>query len=407
VKSPYTSQYFTNNRRRLIKAVKSDTPIVLTANSQLQYSADTAFPFRQDTNFWYMTGVDEPGVLYVFDGEKETLVLPKQNIVKDVFDGAISVDAIKQVSGIERVISYKQGNQLLRNLLKKHHHIATLLPATALRSRYGIMPNPARHQLTRRLRRYKAGITFKHLGLEFAHLRMIKSAEEILALQASIDLTIEAFNKVKSLVAQQCGEHELDACITSHFLSSSALHAYPAIIAGGERACTLHYTENNQVLEANSQVLIDAGAERFRGAADISRTYAVGAPSGRLRAVHTAVLEVQNYAISLLLPGVTLRDYEKKVEVRMGEVLKELGLITRASRKQIRKYFPHASSHFLGLDVHDAGDYELPLAKDMVLTVEPGIYIPEESIGVRIEDNLLITETGAKVLSAALPRDLC
>lgn len=147
---------------------------------------------------------------------------------------------------------------------------------------------------------------------------------------------------------------------------------------------------------------MDVGAEATRGAADITRTYAIGEPSKLLERVHAAVLEVQNYAFSLIKPGIYLQDYEKAVEKEMGRILAELGLIEQQTHDEIRRRFPHATSHYLGLDVHDIGDYSKPLSAGAVLTVEPGIYIPEKSIGVRIEDNILITESGYKNLSQNL-----
>ncbi len=406
MQSPFTKKYFERNRIRLREKVSADLPIILSSNNQLQYSADSAYPFRQDTNFWYITGVDSPDIIYVHDGQKETLILPKPNIVRDVFDGVVDQEYLREFSGIERIISHKQGSLLLKQLVQKHSQIATLLPATGLQTHYGIVPNPSRKQIVNRLRRLKAGLTFTHLGLVFAQLRMVKSKEELKALKSSINLTVEAFNKAKQFVKVGMFEYEIEAVMTSYFRMHNAKHAYPPIIAGGKRACTLHYDSNDKKLASSSLVLLDVGAEQFRGAADITRTYTTGKPTKRQIAVHQSVIEIQKYAFSILKPGVLMHDYEKLVEQETGRHLKNLGLIKHASRKQIRKFFPHASSHFLGLDVHDSADYSKPLEAGMVLTVEPGIYIPDESIGIRIEDDVLITETGIEVLSEALPRHL-
>ncbi|MDZ7786040.1 MAG: Xaa-Pro peptidase family protein [Candidatus Saccharibacteria bacterium] len=403
---PYSKKYFTRNRKRLRALVDDDVPIIVTANTQVQYSADTAFPFRQDSNFWYLTGVDEPDMIYVHDGHKETLILPKPNGVRDVFDGAINQAEVIKRSGIERVISHKQGMILLKSLVKKYRHMATLLPATALQSLHGVMPNPARKQLIKRLRRLRAGLTFMHLGTPFAHLRSVKSNEELTAIQASIDYTIEAFQRIKPQIRQGTYEYQLEADLTHSFNNRYAIHAYPPIIASGANATTLHYGKNRDRLKNNSQVLIDVGAEAFRGAADITRTYATSKPAPRLREVHEAVAHLQDYALELLKPGVHMREYEVKVEKEMGRTLKHLGLLQRATRRQIRKFYPHATSHSLGLDVHDSFDYSQAFRPGMVFTVEPGIYLPDEAIGVRIEDNVLITEEGVRVLSKNLSRDL-
>lgn len=404
--SPYTKTYFVRNRKRLQKELDGLTPLVLTANMLVQYSADSAFPFRQDNNFWYITGIDEPDFMYVFDGVKDTLILPKPNAVRDVFDGSIDTEKIKKISGIDRVVSYKRGLVLLKQIVKKHQHIATLLPATALQTRYGVSPNPARKQLLLRLRRLQAGLTFQHIGTHFAHLRVVKTSEELTAIQASIDLTGKAIASIKPIIKAGVFEYEVEAAITKYFRTHNARHAYPPIIAAGANATTLHYGKNNARLTKGSQLLLDVGAEKFRGAADISRTYSIGTPKKQLTALHAAVAELQDFAYSILKPGVLMHDYERHIEKQMGKTLKALGIIKHVSRKQVRTYYPHATSHFLGLDVHDSADYSRPLEAGNVLTVEPGIYIPDKGIGVRIEDDVLITKDGVEILSKNLPRDL-
>ena len=174
-------------------------------------------------------------------------------------------------------------------------------------------------------------------------------------------------------------------------------------MASDLNATTIHYTDNNEPLKNKNFILIDGGAEVENYVADISRTYFIKTPTKRQKAVYTAVKEVQEYAINLLGPGVILKNYEKLVEAYMGEKLRELGLIKTISSENVRKFFPHGTTHFLGLDAHDSGDYERPLEPGMVLTVEPGIYIPKEKIGIRIEDDFLVTEDGLKNLSQKVP----
>jgi Xaa-Pro aminopeptidase len=169
----------------------------------------------------------------------------------------------------------------------------------------------------------------------------------------------------------------------------------------------LHNVVNTGALAADELVLVDVGAQVEQYAADITRTYSLNAsPSRRQQAVHAAVLEVQAFAFGLLRPGILLKDYEQQIEHYMGEKLRELGLIKTITHDEVRHFYPHATSHFLGLNVHDVGDYERTLEPGMVLTVEPGIYIQQEGIGIRIEDDVLITEKGIKILSNKLPRDL-
>ena len=406
MKSPYTKKFFEHNRTRLREIIADEIPIILTANTLVQRCADTSFPFRQDTNFWYVTGLDFPDAVYVHDGQKESLILPKSNTILDIFNGVTSKEEVQNISGIERILTYEQGAKLLRQITLSRPHIGTLLPATALQTRYNIAPNPARKQLVNRLRRLKVGITFKHLGVQFSQLRSVKTSEEIKAIETSVNLTVEAFKHVKTLIKSQVYEYEIEAEFSYFFKKQNARHAYGPIVASGKNATILHYEDNDQKLPTNSQILIDIGAEAYRGAADISRTYATGKPSKRLKDVHAGVLHMQDFACDLLRPELDFRDYEMAVEKEMGVVLKQLGIINTATRKQIRKYYPHATSHHLGLDVHDSVDYSLPLKENMILTVEPGIYLPNENIGVRIEDNVLVSNDGIINLSKTLPRDL-
>ncbi len=402
----FSKQYFAKNREKIRQKIDQSIPIVLSAHTLMQYSADTSFPFRQDACFWYLTGIDEPDFIYVHDGVHESIIMPKTNFVRDVFDGEHSEDSIRRATGIERILTHKQGMQTLKHLVKKHDKIATLLPATILQERYGIAPNPSRRRLINKLRRLRAGLQFQHMGNAFATSRMYKSDEEIFAIQSSIDITVDAFKKVKESLSAGMFEYQIESIMTGHFRSNNAVHAYSPIVAAGKNACTLHYDKNNSKIYNKSGLLIDVGAESYRGAADITRTYSVGVPSKRLKNIHAGVQHMHKYALTLLKIGTDMQAYEKSIENEMGVILKDLGLIKKASRKQIRKFYPHATSHFLGIDVHDIGDYSLPLKEGVVLTVEPGIYVPDESIGVRIEDNILITNNGPKVLSASLPTDL-
>jgi Xaa-Pro aminopeptidase len=267
--------------------------------------------------------------------------------------------------------------------------------------------NPARARLIKKLRAENNGLDLLDLRQHMTRLRMVKQAPEISAIQQAIDLTVKGFAQVKRSIGSYENEYEIEARLTGLFKKNGRDHAYQPIIAAGGNACTLHYVANSGRITPQDMVLIDVGADVNGYAADISRTYAANnEPSKRQTQVWKAVIEVQDFAMSLLKPGTLIPEYEKKVEAFMGEKLRELGLIKTIDHDTVRKYYPHATSHFLGLDVHDAADYQRALEADMILTVEPGIYIPEEQIGVRIEDDVLITDEGLRNLSEKLPREL-
>ncbi len=409
MESRFTSQFFAGNRQRLRELFTGKAPIVVTANGLLQRGGDSPYAFEQDAHFWYLTGIDEPDILLVIDRDKEYLIVPARSNSREAFDGAVSNDALSQRSGIQTVYDDKAGWEQLTSRLNKVKHVATIAPAPAYIEAYGMYTNPARASLMQRLKDYKSELELLDLGLHLSRLRMIKQPVELAAIQQAITITISAVKAATQPVklGQYSHEYELEAELSRGFRRRGARgHAFDPIVASGERACTLHNVANNGHFQSGELVVIDVGAEVEHYAADITRTVSYGTPSRRQRAVHAAVQDVQAYAVSLLGPGTLLKDYEQLVELYMGEKLRELGLIKSISHDSVRAFYPHATSHFLGLNVHDAGVYNRPLEPGVVLTVEPGIYIPREGIGVRIEDDVLITAKGNKVLSAKLPREL-
>ena len=399
-------EFFKRNREKLRTLFAGTAPIVLTANGLLQRSGDTTFPFRQDSNFWYLTGVDDPDVVLVMGKDKEYLILPMRGQVQEIFDGSIESKKISKISGIQTVLDHKTGWNLLTSKLGRVRHVATLAAAPSYIEQSGMYTNPARRILISRLKKINPNIELLDLRTHLTHMRMIKQSEELTAIQSAVDISVKALMEVSKKLSKYTREYQIETNISNYFGRKGIRHAYQSIIASDEHACTLHYITNNDSLVGKSLVLIDAGAEIEYYAADITRTYAIKPPSKRAQAVYAAVIEVQEFAKSYLKPGVIAKDYEQQVEHFMGEKLRELGLIKSIDQKSVQRFYPHGTSHFLGLDVHDVGDYSRPLEPNMVLTVEPGIYIPKEGIGIRIEDDILITPTGNRVLSNKLPRTL-
>jgi Xaa-Pro aminopeptidase len=233
-------------------------------------------------------------------------------------------------------------------------------------------------------------------------LRAIKQSAELERMQRAIDLTVEAFKSVRTNLEKSKTENALEAEFIYKFRQKNATHAYEPIVAAGENACTLHYVANDAKINARDLVLIDIGARVDGYAADITRTYCRN-PTKRQRAVHAAVERVHDEVISLIEPGLLVADYIRESDLIMKHALNELGLLEDLQDDEtFRRYFPHAMSHGLGVDTHDSLGAPRFFEPGMVLTVEPGIYIDEEGIGVRIEDDILVTKTGRKNLSAAL-----
>ncbi len=398
-------EFFRGNRDKLRSLFKGSAPILITANGQLQRNADTTFPFRQDSNFWYLTGISQPDILLVLDKGKEYLILPERSEVQNIFDGELDTDKFSKSSGIKLIYDHKSGWKQLSARVGRVKHVATLAPIPL--KVQGFYVNPARAVLVKSIKKANPDVELLDLRPHMAKLRTIKQQEEIDALQQAVDITAKTLKEIKVKLPKYSFEYEIEADITQKFRKAGADgHGYSPIIAAGKNACVLHYIENSARLNPKLLTLIDVGAEVDGYTADITRTYSLASPTKRQRAVFKAVLEVQEFAISKLKPGTKIVDYEAEVENFMGEKLRELLLIKSINRANVRKYYPHSTSHFLGLDAHDAGDYKKPLEPGMVLTVEPGIYIPEEGIGVRIEDDVLITDKGTKILSSKLPRQL-
>jgi Xaa-Pro aminopeptidase len=409
MESRFSSEFFAGNRQRLRELFTGTAPIVVSANGLLQRRADNTYAFAQDANFWYLTGIDEPDILLVMDKDREYLIVPARSASREAFDGAAAVELLMRCSGIQTVLDDTAGWEQLGGRLKRVKHVATLAVPPPYVERFGMYTNPARAALVAKLKEHNEQLELLDLRPHMARLRMVKQPAELAAIQAAINITVSTLKEtLKPAKLRKYGfEYELEAELTRGFRRRGAKgHGFEPVVAGGGRACTLHNVANNSALAADELVVIDVGAEVEHYSADITRTISLGTPSRRQQAVHAAVLATQGFAIGLLGPGVMLKDYEQQVEHYMGEKLRELGLIKTISHKNVRFFYPHATSHFLGLNVHDVGDYDRPLEPGVVMTVEPGIYIPKEGIGVRIEDDILITRTGNKVLSAKLPRDL-
>lgn len=402
------NEFYSNNRARLRKLFQGTAPIVITAHGQIQQGGDYAYKFHQDGSFLYLTGINHPNITLVIDKEKEYLILPERSDYSDIFDGTYEAVTFTKQSGITEVLDNKTGWKKLGQRLKKVKHFATLAPLPVYVDSHDFYANPARATLIARVKELNADIEALDLRQHLSVMRMIKQPAEIASIQQAVDITVDTFKEFKRKLAKLGNEYEVEATLSYGFRKRGAEgHAYDAAVASGHNACTLHYNSNNTDLDPAELLLVDAGAQVNRYAADITRTYSIGGtPTKRQRQIHEAVMEVHEFALNNLKPGISIRENEKLVEQFMGEKLRSLGLIRNVEHDEIRTFFPHATSHFLGLDVHDGGDYDKPLEAGVVLTVEPGIYVPKESIGIRIEDDVLITEDGNKVLSAKLGYDL-
>jgi Xaa-Pro aminopeptidase len=403
----FSADFFASNRRKLRQAVGGEAPIVVTTNGVMQRSGDEPYKFRQDSGFYYLTGIDTPDLVLVMTTHETYLIAPTLTFEREAFDGAHDTAAFAARSGIDTLYNEKEGWAKLKTALQKHNAVATPAALPEHMKRHGLYANPARRRLISKLKRTVPQLAVQDIRPQLAELRSYKQPAELLALRRAIDITIETIEEIRKPAFLRSIHHEynLEAAISYGFRNrGSAGHAFSPIVAAGKNAATIHHMSNNDPVTEGDMIIVDIGAEFEHYAADISRTLCSRPLEGRKKQVYEAVLAVQNFALSQLKHGCVPLDYEKAVEAYMGEQLRALKLVQEPTHEAIRRYFPHATSHFLGLDTHDAGDYRKPYEAGMVITCEPGIYIPEEGIGVRIEDDVLITANGYELLTSACPR---
>lgn len=366
---PIDPQLFVNNRRRLREVLPKNSYVKLDAGKLKQRTGDTDYPFRVNSDFFWATGLEEPGSTLVISPAEESLFVPVKSAFDRLWTGSgLSIEEARRRSGVEDTRSFDK--------LRKYKKELLVEPVEA-------------HSLIK-------------------PLRMVKQPEEIKLMKTAAAITVQGFKAAMLSTRSGSPEYQLEAELTHQFVLGGGGHAYDPIVAAGQNATTIHYISNDTSIRDGDLILVDAGAEYANYASDVTRTWpASGRFSERQREVYEAVSRVQRTVIGLLKPGIQLIESERRAAEVMTIELIKLGLLPADSDpKACRQFFPHATSHFLGLDVHDVGDYKMPLAPGMVVTVEPGIYIPEENIGIRLEDDILITEKGTENLTKAIPIDV-
>lgn len=397
------SEFFQQHRKELAKKIGGGL-LVAAANRHMQRRSDMAYQFSQNADFWYLSGVSEPDWFLVYDGARDHtwLVEPKLSDTEKLFDGAADSEKLRVSSGANEVVSVDDFEQLLRGLARKHSTVYTPQQPNNIAGEH-VVHNPAQRELVKVLARIFNSVI--DCRSELAGLRAIKSDDEINAIKHAVDITVGAFELVRERVDDMQYEYEVEAEFGYAFRKAGATHAYDPIVAGGGRACTLHYGANNQPIRKGTAVLIDAGAEINGYCADITRTYTRGKPTKRYSQLHDALGYAHKDIVSIIEPSMPIADYLKQVDEIMQKTLMSVGLLRSLDDDRYRSYFPHSISHGLGIDVHDSLGGKRTLEAGMVLTVEPGIYINAEKIGIRLEDDVLVTKAGHKNLSERLSTD--
>lgn len=413
---PIDSKLFIANRKNFVKQLPKGSLAIFHSNELMPRSADGTFPFRQHPDLFYLTGIDqEDTALILFpdcpvEKYREVLFVRKTSELIQIWEGEkLTQEQAQKVSGIKTVLWKDEFEGVLKTVMyltntvylntNEHDRAAAHVPdydllfAKQLRERYPL------HR-------------FERSAPIMASLRTIKADVEIDVMKQAIAITEKAFRRILKFVKPGVMEYEVEAEITHEFIRNGATgHAYSPIIASGKSSNILHYVNNDKACKDGELLLLDFGAEYANYAADLTRTIPVsGKFTKRQKEVYNAVLRIQRGAFKLYKPGKRLDDFNKEVGSVITEELLQLGLLKSADVKKQdpekplwRKYMPHGTAHYLGLDVHDIGNRYEPMKAGMVFTCEPGIYIKEEGFGIRLENDILITKNGIVDLMKNIP----
>jgi Xaa-Pro aminopeptidase len=413
---PISNELFTLNRKNFVLRIKKHSIAIFNANDEFIKSGDQHFNFKQNADFFYLTGIDqEQSILLLFPDcpnplYKEVLFLRQTNEHIAVWEGhKYTKEEARAASGIQQVYWLGDFENILHSVI---HYAETVYINTNENDRYA---HAVPYRDMRFLDEMRSKYPLHHYERSapiMRDLRAVKSTIEIELTRKACTITRDAFIRVLKFVKPGVTEYEIEAEITHEFLRQRATgHAYSPIIASGPNAIVLHYIDNNQVCKDGEVILFDFAAEYANYNADMSRSIPVnGRFTPRQRNVYNAVLRVMRAATKLLVAGTIWNEYQDEVGRMMTDELIGLGLLDKHDvAKQdpktplYKKYFMHGTSHHLGLDVHDFAGRYTPFAAGNLLTCEPGIYIPEEGLGIRIENDILITSEGNIDLMADIP----
>lgn len=413
---PIDNQLFIKNRAELVKFIKPNSVCILNSNDIMPTNADGTMMFRQNNDLFYLSGIDqEESTLLLFPDApkeewKEILFLRETNENIKIWEGyKLTQSHASEISGIKTIYWNSQLESLLPQILFESEYIY-LNTNEHTRSSNQVQTKDERFILY--IKNKFPLHKLERLAPLLQNLRSIKSEIEIALIKKAIQITHQAFNRVLKFVKPGVAEYQIEAEITHEFLWNRATrNAYHPIIASGENSCVLHYNDNNQICNDGDILLLDFGAEYANYAADLTRTIPInGKFTSRQKEVYEAVLRIQKFAIPLLKSGNNIDEYHKEIGKFVEKELIFLKLLLKEEieaqdekKPLYKKYFMHGTSHFLGLDVHDVGSKFKPFAAGMVFTCEPGIYIPNEKIGIRLENNILITNSGNIDLMKEIP----
>ncbi len=417
---PITNKLFIKNRKKFASKLKPNSLAIFNSNDIYPVSADSTLPFAQHRDIFYLSGVDqEESILVIFPDapkkeHREMLFLKETNEHIAVWEGEkLDEESAFTTAGIKSVYWLDEFDKVLAEIMTQTENVYI---NTNEHYRANVETETREARFIKKLKQNFPAHTYLRSQPILQRLRSIKETAEIALMQQACNITEQGFRRVLAFVKPDVMEYEIEAEYTHEFIRSrSNGHAYTPIIASGYSACVLHYIENNQQCKAGEVILMDVGSSYANYSSDMTRCVPVsGKFTKRQAAVYNAVLRVKKAAAKMLVPGTIWADYHIEVGKIMTKELLDLKLITKADIKNenpdwpaYKKYFMHGTSHHIGLDTHDYGILTEPMQAGMVFTVEPGIYIPDEDLGIRLEDDYVIQAKGEPFnLMANIPIEL-
>ena len=413
---PLNLSIFIKNRERFVKEMASNSIAIFNSNDELPTNADGLHKFKQNSDLYWLTGItQEDSMLVLFPDNaekkfKEVLVLVRPNELKEKWDGKrLRKEEATAISGIENIVWLDSIDPLLQKWI---HWSENIYLNTNEHDRKANWIPVKDYRYAEEMKRKYPLHNYKRSARILKKIRAIKTSLEVEVMQKAIDITDNTFRRLLKFIKPGVMEYEIEAEIFHSFLSQRATGpAYGSIIASGDRARTLHYVSNNQECKDGEMILMDFGAEYGGYNADLTRTIPVnGKFKARQKRIYNLCLDLHNYCKNILKPGISVLDYHDKVGDKATEMFLKAGLIKKSAVKNedpenraYRKYLYHGISHHLGVDVHDLGTMTEPIQAGMLFTIEPGIYIEEENMGIRIENNVWITKNGNKDLMSKIP----
>ena len=413
---PINPDLFVHNRRRFVQRMKPNSIAIFVSNDEVPRNGDALYHFQQNSDLYWLCGImQEDSMVVLFPDNpdpkyREVLVLVRPNEMKEKWDGKrLRRQEATAISGMQTIVWLDSLDALLQTWI---HLADNIYLDTNENDRKASLVRTRDYRFVDKMQQRYPLHKYERAARIMKDLRAIKTAEEIEVVKEAIAITAKTFDRVLRFVRPGVMEYEVEAEIVHSFLSNrSSGEAYGSIIASGDRARTLHYVSNNQECKDGELLLMDFGALYGGYAADLTRTIPVnGKFTKRQAEVYNACLHLHNYAKSILKPGISVVDYTDSVGEEATQQFMKIGLLTEADVKNedaenraYRKYLYHGISHHLGIDVHDLGTRTEPVQPGMLFTVEPGIYIKEEQMCMRIENNIWITENGHVDLFEGIP----